>query len=255
MLMAMRLHKYLAACGVASRRQCEQLMAEGRVTVDGEIVREPGAQVDPDRQSIRCQGREVKPASHVYVALNKPPGVVCTSHDPQGRPRAIDLLPAERGRVYTVGRLDTDSEGLILLTNDGDFAHALSHPRHEVHKQYELWLHAPLTETEKRAGVMDDGERLRVLAIEAMPASRAGYGYRITLGEGRNRHLRRMAAASGKKVLRLVRVAVGSLVLGRLKRGAWRDLTAAEVDRLRHLARAPEGVGRRQNPAPSHGEH
>lgn len=234
--MPVRLHKYLAACGVASRRRCEQLMAEGRVEVDGIIVREPGAQVDPERQEIRCNGRVVAKETPVYIALHKPPGHVCSSRDPGGRPLVIDLVPPTLGRLYTIGRLDADSEGLILLTNDGDFAHRLSHPRHGVHKTYELWLHEPLTPEDRKRwldGIEDQGERLRVLELrplEARPG--AGFGYRAVLGEGRNRHLRRMAEQSGRKVLRLKRVAIGPLRLGALKRSAWRYLDAGELAQL-----------------------
>ncbi len=230
--MPVRLHKYLASCGIGSRRQCEQWMVEGRVTVDGVLVREPGCTVEPERAKILFNGKPVLRQEHHYLALHKPPGHVCTSHDPQGRPRAIDLVPGQFGRLYTVGRLDADSEGLILITNDGDFAHRLMHPRHEVHKHYELWLHAPLSEDDLRTwrrGVRSDDERLRVLAIQAMAPDRAGFGYRIELGEGRNRHLRRMASVSGKKVLRLKRVAIGRVRLGSLKRGTWRALTRDEI--------------------------
>jgi 23S rRNA pseudouridine2605 synthase len=236
--MPVRLHKYLAHCGVGSRRQCEQFMREGRVKVDGEIIREPGAVVDPDTVQIHVNGKLVQPERHCYLALNKPPGYVCTSHDPRGRPRAIDLVPSDLGRVYTIGRLDAESEGLILLTNDGDFAHRLMHPRHHVEKQYVLWLHEALTLTEMerwRKGINDDGERLRVLTIRAQKPDKAGCGYAVTLGEGRNRHLRRMAAACGKKVLRLQRVAIGDLKLGAIKRGTWRALTIAEVKKFQSL--------------------
>lgn len=231
--MPVRLHKYLAACGVGSRRQCEQYMREGRVAVDGVIVREPGAGIEPGAVAIHFNGELVQPQSHCYLALNKPPGHVCTSHDPRGRPRAIDLVPAGRGRVYTVGRLDADSEGLILITNDGDFAHRMMHPRHEVEKTYELWLREPLTPEDVarwRKGIHDEGELLRVVSLKTLKPDRTGYVYQITLGEGRNRHIRRMAAASGKKVLRLRRVAIGALHIGNLKRGAWRELTQPERD-------------------------
>jgi len=210
-------------------------MSQGRVTVDGEIVREPGFQVDPDKTEICFNGKPVRAEAKVYLMLNKPPGIVCTSHDPQGRPRAIDLVPADKGRLYTVGRLDTNSEGLLLLTNDGDFANQLMHPRHHIVKSYELWLKDPLSDADIDAwkrGIHDAGEKLLVLSLERMPVSPAGFGYAMTLGEGRNRHIRRMAAFSGKKVLRLRRVAIGSLRLGSLKRGAWRLLTPAESNML-----------------------
>jgi pseudouridine synthase len=210
-------------------------MQQGRVQVDGVVAREPGIQIDPDRQVVACDGRQVVPESFVYVALHKPPGVVCTANDPERRPRAIDLVPAELGRLFTIGRLDANSEGLILLTNDGEFAQRLAHPRHHMRKVYELWLHAPLTEADIKvwlSGVMDQGERLRALKIRALPSGRAGFGYEVELGEGKNRHLRRMAACSKKSVLRLKRVAIGPLPLGSLKRAAWRHLTEPEVAKL-----------------------
>ncbi len=210
-------------------------MAEGRVTVDGIETREPGTVVEPDQVEIRFNGRIVRPEIHVYLALHKPPGYVCTARDPQGRPRALDLAPPGAGRLFTVGRLDAESEGLILLTNDGDFAHRLMHPRHEVTKLYHLWLHEPLSReqcTQWKAGIHDQGERLKVLEIRPLEAGRGGFGYRIRLGEGKNRHLRRMAAASGKKVLRLQRVAIGRLALGALKRGQCRPLSSGELHGL-----------------------
>jgi len=234
-LMLVRLHKYLAVCGVGSRRACETYMEQGRVTVDGVIVREPGFQVDPQKAEICFNGKPVREEPKIYLMLNKPPGIVCTSHDPQGRPRAIDLVPADHGRIYTVGRLDTNSEGLLLLTNDGDFANQMTHPRHLKVKSYELWLKDPLSGRDCdawRRGIDDGGEMLRVLELSMLEDSRAGFGYAIKLGEGRNRHIRRMAAFSGKKVLRLRRVAIGSLRLGPLKRGAWRHLTPAELNML-----------------------
>lgn len=231
--MQIRLHKYLAQCGVASRRTCEQLMAEGRVAVDGIIIREAGSRIDPDHQQVTCNGKVIVPKQFIYIALNKPPGHVCTSHDPQGRPLVIDLVPPDFGRLFTIGRLDTESEGLILLTNDGDFAHQISHPRYEITKVYEMWLHEPLSEQERQQwikGMEDDGEMLTAKTITTLPPGRAGFGYRVTLGEGKNRHLRRMAARCDKTVLRLLRVAIGPLKLGDLKRAAWRHLTDREVD-------------------------
>lgn len=233
--MPVRLHKFLASCGVGSRRLCETYMKQGRVTVDGEIIRSPGFQLDPGRSVVCFNGREVKPESKVYILLHKPPGIVCTSHDPQGRPLALDLVPKDQGRLYTVGRLDADSEGMILLTNDGDFANQLMHPRHDIAKTYELWIRDPLSSVEIalwKKGLSDAGETLRVLDLKALAAGRAGYGYVVKLGEGRNRHIRRMAEHSQKKVLRLKRIAIGGLKLGQLKRGAWRFLSRAEVDLL-----------------------
>lgn len=233
--MPVRLHKYLASCGVGSRRACEVFMEQGRVTVDGAIIREPGFQIEPGQAQVCFNGQPVRAERAVYLMLNKPPGIVCTSRDPQGRPRAIDLVPKDQGRLYTVGRLDADSEGLLLLTNDGEFANRLTHPRHHVVKAYELWLKEPLPDeacADWRRGIADRGEMLRVLDLRKCEDSKAGVGYLVKLGEGRNRHIRRMAESSGKKVLRLRRVAIGPLKLGSLKRGAWRMLTAAEVNML-----------------------
>lgn len=244
--MGVRLHKHLAACGAGSRRKCEQLMRDGRVTVDGVQVTEPGVIIDPATADVKVDGRKVVPAALVYLALHKPPGHVCTSSDPRGRLKAVDLVPRDKGRLYTVGRLDAASEGLILLTNDGEFAHRMMHPRHGITKTYELWLTEPLSPLDVRrwrAGIEDGGENLAVLELEAFASGKAGHGYRVRLGEGRNRHLRRMAACSGKKVCRLVRVAVGPVALGNLKRGAWRVLTSTELDALRRASSpAPGGA-------------
>ncbi len=234
--MSMRLQKYLASCGIGSRRQCERWIAEERVRVNGVTASEPGTVVDPETDDVEFDGRLVRQAEFVYIALHKPPGYVCTSRDPQGRLRAIDLVPATYGRLFTVGRLDSASEGLILLTNDGDFANRLMHPRHGVIKTYELWLHSPLTGEDIRRwreGIDDEGELLQVVDLEKLPPTRSGFGYRIKLAEGRNRHLRRMALCASKKVLRLKRVAIGPLTLGLLKSSGWRMLTAREIKLLR----------------------
>jgi len=230
--MQVRLQKYLADCGVASRRQCEEWMRQGRVMVDGRPAVEPGTKIDPEVNQVTFNGQPVSLAKHRYIALHKPPGFVCTSHDPQGRPKVVDIIPAGLGRLYTIGRLDSDSEGLILLTNDGAFAHRLAHPRHHVEKSYELWLNKPLSESEQRlwlTGINDRDEKLSVLKLKNLPKGKDAHGYQITLGEGRNRHLRRMAEHSGKKVLRLKRVAIGPLKIGDMKRSAWRELSAREI--------------------------
>ena len=206
-------------------------MQAGRVLVDGVAAKQPGVKIDPETNRIQFDGRLITPVRHHYIAVNKPPGCVCTSHDPQGRPRVIDLVPKSYGRLYTIGRLDVDSEGLILLTNDGAFAHRLAHPRHHVHKMYEIWINQALTQEEQATwitGIKDRDETLSVLEISELPKLKSGVGYRVVLGEGKNRHLRRMAERSGKIVLRLQRIAVGKLKLGGLKRSAWRELTEKE---------------------------
>lgn len=203
--------------------------------MDGVSATEPGTRVDPAAQEIRFDGSIVRPEAHVYFMLHKPPGYVCTSSDPQGRPLVIDLIPSDFGRIYNVGRLDADSEGLIILTNDGEFAHRLSHPSHEAIKIYELWLNQPLTDDVRKHwihGIQCGDEMLKVLKIDPLDAGKSGYGYRVRLGEGRNRHLRRMAEKSNLTVLRLKRVAIGQLAIGTLKRSCWRKLGKSELDLL-----------------------
>lgn len=234
-----RLHKHLAACGVGSRRACERLMAEGRVTVDSHVVTEPGSLCDPDTQTICVDGRRVRRESLVYFMMNKPAGVLCTSDDPAGRTIFRDLLPRNLPRVFTVGRLDRDSEGLLLVTNDGDLAQRLMHPRYEVQKVYHVWVDRVLTPPEiKRVleGIWDKGERLAAWSIRRMGPPGATTRYEIVLGEGRNRHIRRMLAALHLDVVRLRRVSQGPFKLGRLPAGQVRPLTPAEVTELKQVA-------------------
>jgi pseudouridine synthase len=234
-----RLQKILSQAGVASRRASEQLMLEGRVTVNGVTVRELGSKADPSRDDIRVDGRRVKLAErHRYLLLNKPRGYVTTRSDPQQRPTVIDLLRGVREYVYPVGRLDFDTEGLLLLTNDGDLAARLTHPRHEVPRVYEAQV----------LGVPDrhDLDRLsRGIAIEGRRTAAADVSLRthgrgadsatlvITLREGRNRQVRDMCDAIGHPVTRLKRVAIGPIRDTKLKPGRWRDLTEAELRVLR----------------------
>lgn len=236
----MRLAKYLAQAGVASRRAAEDLIYQGRVRVDGALVTtpvffvEPGMQVYVDGELV---GEDVseKPATVVYV-LNKPTGVVSTSYDPQGRRTVTDFAPPEAGRVYPVGRLDIDSSGLLLITNDGDLAHKLTHPSFEVPKTYEVRIaHPPISRRdveELRRGVyLDDGVTLPAEVEHTGPATLV-----LTLREGRNRQVRRMCEAIGHPVKDLRRVRFGTLELGFLHEGDVRRLTAQEVGALRRLA-------------------
>lgn len=230
-----RLHKHLAACGVASRRACEKLMAEGRVRVDGEAATRPGTTVDPERQRIEVDGRVVRPQRFVHLAFHKPPGVVSTARDTHGRRTALHFLRDVPGRVYNVGRLDLDSEGLLLFTNDGDLALQLTHPRHFVGKVYLVWTRGDLSEDGRARfldGIYDRGECLRAVEVRRI---RPGH-YRVVLREGRNRQVRRMFFSQGLRVTRLVRVAVGPVELGDLRPGAWRYLEPGEVQALRQAA-------------------
>ncbi|HWC10065.1 MAG TPA: pseudouridine synthase [Acidimicrobiales bacterium] len=225
-----RLQKVLAAVGLGSRRACEELIAEGRVTVDGEVAG-LGRRVDPDTARIEVDGVpiSVRPGL-VHYLLNKPAGVVTTAADPQGRPTVLDLVPPEP-RVFPVGRLDAATEGLLLLTNDGDLAHRLAHPSFGVEKEYLAEVASPPTRGELRRlreGVdLEDGRtapaRITLVAPRAV---------RVVIHEGRNRQVRRMLDAVGHPVLRLVRTRIGPLTDRRLRPGQWRALTPAEVRSL-----------------------
>lgn len=231
-----RLQKYLAECGVASRRACEKLILDGRVTVDGLIVTTLGTKVDSAVQKVTCNGKPVVLDQKVWILLNKPVGVICTSDDPAGRARVLDLVAGAPGRLYTVGRLDVMSEGLILITNDGELAHRLMHPRHHIEKKYQLWIDRELTPDEidrMLQGINCHGERLKALRVEPLRRTTANQiGYTLTLGEGRNRHIRRMMEALDCKVVRLVRVSIGPLRLEKLRSGEHRELSRSEVTDL-----------------------
>lgn len=231
----MRLQKAIASAGVCSRRKAEELIKAGRVLVNGEIVTQMGARVDPERDRIEVDGRPIAREAHRYIALNKPAGVVSTARDPEGRPTVVDLVPAGV-RVYPVGRLDCDTEGLILLTNDGALAYRLTHPSYGVQKVYEALLKGEITEKAVRAleqgVVLEDGPTGKA-EVRVLEASRGRSRIRLAICEGRNRQVRRMAEAVGFPVLHLKRLSVGPVQLGNLKKGEWRYLSAAEVRRLK----------------------
>jgi len=231
-----RLQKVLAAAGVGSRRHCEEMIGAGRVEVDGEIVRRFGARVDPQTQVIRVDGRRI-PAREdlVYLALNKPAGVLTSMSDPRGRPTIADYLGDRMERLFHVGRLDYDTEGLMLLTNDGELAHRLAHPSYGVLKTYLADVAGPLTRDLGRrlmTGIeLDDGlataDRFRVVERAGQRAL-----VEITLHEGRKHIVRRMLAEAGHPVSRLVRTQVGPVALGPLKPGTTRRLTTREIGEL-----------------------
>jgi 23S rRNA pseudouridine2605 synthase len=230
-----RLQKILASAGVASRRTAERLIVNGRVTVNGVVVETLGAKADPDRDRITVDGRPIRVRRLVYVALNKPPGVLCTRKDESGRPIVIDLLPAEWSHLFPVGRLDRDSEGLLLLTNDGDFSLKLTHPRYAVSKIYQAditGLVEPAELSKLTSGVVDEGELLRADKVEIVTANRTRSVVRLVLKQGKNREVRRLFAALGREVERLQRLQIGPLKLGELKPGKWRVLTPVEVKSL-----------------------
>jgi 23S rRNA pseudouridine2605 synthase len=231
-----RLQKVLAQAGVGSRRACEDLIANGRVQVDGQTIRELGVRVDAKRQAVHVDGVRIQvDTSMVYLVLNKPPGVVSTMDDPEGRPCIGDLLIGREERLFHVGRLDAATEGLLLLTNDGDLANRLSHPSHEVPKTYLAEVAGPVAKDvgkRLRAGVeLDDGpakvDSFRV--IDARPGKAL---VEIVLHEGRNHIVRRLLAAVGHPVEQLVRIQVGPIKLGDLRSGRTRSLHGDELGRL-----------------------
>ncbi len=241
-----RLQKILSQAGIASRRASEELMTQGRVTVNGTPVRELGTKADAAVDDIRVDGRRVKSAERPrYVLLNKPKGFVTTRSDPQRRSTVMELLSAIREYIYPVGRLDYDTEGLLLLTNDGDLAARLTHPRHEVSRVYEVKV-AGVPDAHDLArvakGVTIDGRRTEPADVEMLQGKNDGHAtLRITIAEGRNRQVRRMFDSIGHPVDYLRRIAIGPLKDPRLKPGYWRDLTAAEVAALKRSAK-PVGL-------------
>ena len=238
-----RLQKVLAAAGIGSRRQCEELIQAGRVEVNGRTVTELGFRVDPEGQEIRVDGQAIGRPERVYYAVNKPPGVVSTSRDPSGRPRVVDLVPRARERLFPVGRLDLYSAGLILLTNDGELANRLTHPRYGVQKQYRALVAgqpSPEVLAQLKRGVRLAEGIARVDEIRVHVKRGKSTLLEITLSEGRNREIRRILARVGHKVLELLRTRVGPISLGKLPPGAYRRLTRDEVSALRRAARGKQ---------------
>ncbi len=247
-----RLQKILSQAGIASRRASEQLILAGRVAVNGITVRELGTKADPSHDDIRVDGRRVKVVHrHRYVLLNKPRGYVTTRSDPQRRPTVIDLLSGISEYVYPVGRLDFDSDGLLLLTNDGDLAARLTHPRHGLARVYDVRVlgEPDRHDLERLArGVTIDGRRTGAAEIKAIGPSRL----RVTIREGRNRQVRKMCDAIGHPVTALTRVAIGPIRDARLRPGEWRELSDDEVRRLQRAvqrAASPSGGSTGRRPA------
>jgi len=237
-----RLQKILSRAGIASRRASEQLMLEGRVTVNGATIRELGTKADPGRDDIRVDGRRVKIVEHHrYLLLNKPRGYVTTRSDPQHRPTVIDLVRGVKEYVYPVGRLDYESEGLLILTNDGELAAGLTHPSHGVTRVYEARvLGVPDAHDLDRlaGGLVIDGRRTAAAEVKLLALKRDAdeATLLVTVREGRNRQVRKMCDAIGHPVNHLRRVAIGPIRDPRLKVGYWRDLKEDEVEKLRKAA-------------------
>nr|WP_157339745.1 pseudouridine synthase [Nocardioides sp. MAH-18] len=231
-----RLQKLLAQSGVASRRKCEELMLEGAVEVDGEVVTRLGTKVDPRTAVIRVEGKRLPPISEkVYLVLNKPRGVVSTMSDPEGRRTLGDLVADRPERLFHVGRLDTDTTGLIILTNDGDFAQRMAHPSYEVDKTYVAEVEGEVfrrTTKQLLEGVTLDDGPVTVRKVRIVEASEAKSIVELVIHEGRNRIVRRLLDHVGHPVRRLTRTAIGPVRLGRLGTGEMRELTSAELGEL-----------------------
>ena len=236
--MKQRLHKILAASGIASLRKSEQLIAEGRIQINGQVAK-IGDFADQDVDVILADGNRVSIKQKRYILLNKPTGYVTTVSDPHGRPTVIDLIDV-RERVYPIGRLDVDTEGLLLLTNDGEFAQKMAHPSFEIEKTYRVELSRPLTEECEallaRGVKLDDGPTGPAL-IKVISARRRRVD--ITIHEGRNRIVRRMFASVGSPVIRLRRIRFGTMSINEMPKRAWRDLTLTEVASLLDLTVGP----------------
>ncbi len=237
----MRLQKYLARAGVASRRASEDLIRAGRVRVDGAVVTVQGVKVDPDRSVVEVDGRRIRPAPARWVMLHKPPGYLCTRSDPEGRPTVYDLIEPGMADLFHVGRLDYMSEGLFLLTNEGEVADALLHPRNRISRRYEVTVAGPITDNlgrRLRAGMeLEDGPA-RIEDFRVRPGARKDQvTLELSLREGRNREVRRLMDAVGVTIHSLKRVSFGPLELKNLPRGSWRSLQEGEIARLRALNR------------------
>ena len=234
-----RLQKVLASAGIASRRNCEEYIRDGRVTVDGETVTELGIKVDSQAQKVCVDGERIKFQKKQYFLVNKPIGVVCSNADPQGRPRVIDLLPPWHGRLFSVGRLDENSEGLLIVTNDGELAHSLAHPKFQVERVYRCIIAGtPTDETLKmlRQGLHFTEGKFRMRDVRRVKTSGKSTLVEVILTEGQNREVRRMFARVGHKVLKLRRTAFGPMKLGELEPAAYRPLSPSEVRVLKQYA-------------------
>ncbi len=249
-----RLHKLMASCGIGSRRACEELITQGRVQVDGRIVTELGTQVDDEINEVRCDSQLLHVAPQLHYLLHKPRGAICSTTSAPGKPRAVDYLPqrARDRRLFTIGRLDVDSEGAIILTNDGELCHLVSHPRFGVHKMYRVEVDGvpdDATIETMRKGVWLSEGRTGPVDIEVVHRFRERTVLAISLQEGRKREIRRLCARFGHEVRRLTRMSIGPIELGDLRPGEVRALQPAEVSALRQSAQAVIRLGGR----PAHG--
>ncbi|MFH2067887.1 MAG: pseudouridine synthase [Candidatus Omnitrophota bacterium] len=227
----MKLNLYLARSGVASRRKSAELVKGGRVSVNGKTVLVPSREV-AGKDNVSIDGKKVVPERFVYLAVNKPVGFTCTLKDPFAEKKVVDLVPRSMGRLYPVGRLDRDSSGLVILTNDGDFSQRLSHPRYEAEKEYLVVVTPPVSRKEAavlKAGVLYENEKLSASEVIILKKDSGKSTLRIILKEGKKREIRRMFGCLGHHVLTLQRVRIGNIMLGKLEPGKCRFLTEKEI--------------------------
>jgi 23S rRNA pseudouridine2605 synthase len=238
--MEQRLQKLIAAAGIASRRHAEELISSGKVSVNGAVVKELGSKADPDRDHIKVNGRLINPQlktkERIYVLLNKPRGYLSSVSDPEGRPLVVELLPPSLGKLHPVGRLDFNTEGLIILTNDGDLTNFVTAARNRVEKVYEAKVKGvpsePAISRLRRGITLDDGTRTAPAKIELLHETGQNAWFEVKLHQGRNQQVRRMFESIGHSVVKLRRVRIGPLTDEGLKPGYWRHLTQNEVNRL-----------------------
>ncbi len=234
----MRINKFLSTCGIASRRACDEIIAEGRVKVNGKVVM-AGYDVDENKDSVMLDGKKLTLKQNFdYYIMNKPKGYVTTVKDDKGRKTVLDLLPKNIGRIYPVGRLDYDTEGLLILTNDGELTNRLTHPRNEVTKTYLVKTEQPITENKVsllKKGVVIDGVKTKKCNIRIVETNKSFTKLHITISEGRNRQVRKMFESVGASVDFLKRIKIGELTLQGLNRGEYRKLNAQEIDYLKNL--------------------
>lgn len=230
-----RLQKYLAEAGVASRRASEEIILAGRVTVNGHTVTELGTKVDPVHDKVSVDGQPIRAKRKHYLALHKPRGLVCSRNDELGRPTIYELLPKEWGHLHTVGRLDFNTEGLLFLTNDGEFSLHLTHPRYQVRKRYQATVQGrvePATLKHFTEGVWHQGEKLKAEKAWIASAGKSQSVVELELAEGKYHEVRRLFETQGLTVKALRRIQIGKIKLGELRPGKWRTLTAAEIKSL-----------------------
>ncbi len=233
----MRINKYLSSCGIDSRRKCETLVTDGKVKINGKVVTMLATDVK-DGDSVTVDGRAVSPrVNKTYIMLNKPKGCVCTVNDDRGRKTVLDFVKVNR-RIFPIGRLDYDTEGLLLLTDDGELSNKITHPRNAVKRTYSVRVEGEPSEAEikkLRSGITYNGVEYGAAQVEVVGAEKDGTKLAITVTEGKNHEIRNMIESLGRRVLFLKRVAIGELRLGGLKRGEWRYLDGEEIDYLKRM--------------------